>query len=82
VAEEARTRHVTGLVLDSLADTRVVVVQGARQVGKTTLVTHVVERLGGRLVTLDDELARTSAVLEPGGFLLISQLIPGCRLGA
>jgi predicted AAA+ superfamily ATPase len=69
MVEEARTRHVTGLIMESLADTRVVVVQGARQVGKTTLVTHVVERLGGRLVTLDDELSRTSAVLDPGGFL-------------
>jgi uncharacterized protein len=60
---------VTGLVLDSLADTRVVVVQGARQVGKTTLVTHVVEQLGGRLVTLDDELSRAAADADPAGFL-------------
>jgi predicted AAA+ superfamily ATPase len=60
---------VTGLVLESLADTRVVVVQGARQVGKTTLVAHIVEQLGGRLVTLDDELSRAAAATDPGGFL-------------
>nr|WP_269329373.1 ATP-binding protein [Kineosporia babensis] len=54
-----------------MTDTRVVVVQGARQVGKTTLVTQVAEQLGGgRLVTLDDDLSRTSAELDPTGFLL------------
>lgn len=56
-------------VLESLADTRVVVVQGARQVGKTTLVTQVVDRLGGRLVTLDDEVTRAGAEADPFGFL-------------
>lgn len=56
-------------LLESLADTRVVVVQGARQVGKTTLVAQVVERLAGRLVTLDDDLTRNAAQADPGGFL-------------
>jgi len=56
-------------LLESLADTRIVVVQGARQVGKTTLVTGVVERLGGRLVTLDDDLTREGAEADPAGFL-------------
>ncbi|MDQ1294234.1 MAG: uncharacterized protein QG608_2117 [Actinomycetota bacterium] len=56
-------------LLESLADTRIVVVQGARQVGKTTLVRQTVERLGGRLVTLDDDLTREAAVADPAGFL-------------
>ncbi|HVA61651.1 MAG TPA: AAA family ATPase [Mycobacteriales bacterium] len=64
-----RTRHVMPWLLESLGDTRVVVVQGARQVGKTTLVTQVVERLGGRLVTLDDDLTREAAEADPAGFL-------------
>lgn len=41
----------------------------ARRVGKTTLVTQVVERLGGRLVTLDDDLTREAAEADPAGFL-------------
>lgn len=69
VSSDLRPRHVTDRVLEALADTRVVVVQGARQVGKTTLVTHVVDQLGGQLVTLDDDLSRTSATLDPQGFL-------------
>lgn len=62
-------RHVRPRVLEALADTRIVVVQGARQVGKTTLVRTVVEELGGRLVTLDDELTRAAAQADPVGFL-------------
>ena len=69
VTDGVRPRHVTDRVLEALTDTRVVVVQGARQVGKTTLATHVVEQLGGRLITLDDELSRTSAEFDPAGFL-------------
>jgi uncharacterized protein len=65
-----RARHVMPWLLESLADTRVVVVQGARQVGKTTLVTQVVDQLGGRLVTLDEDLTRTAAQADPAGFLL------------
>jgi len=56
-------------LLEALSDTRVVVVQGARQVGKTTLVTQVVDELGGRLVTLDDDVTRAAAQADPAGFL-------------
>ena len=62
-------RNVTPAVLESLGDTRVVVVQGARQVGKTTLVSQVVDRVGGRLVTFDDEVTRGGALLDPVAFL-------------
>jgi uncharacterized protein len=62
-------RHVTSRLLEALGDTRVVVVQGARQVGKTTLVTEVVTRLNGRLLTLDDGLTRAGAQADPGEFL-------------
>lgn len=57
------------VVLESLTDTRVVVVQGARQVGKTTLVSQVVDHLGGRLVTFDDQVTRTGATVDPVAFL-------------
>jgi len=41
-------RHLTPRLLESLADTRVVVIQGARQVGKTTL-----DSLAGRAENVD-----------------------------
>lgn len=62
-------RHATGRVHEALDDTRIVVVQGARQVGKTTLVHEVVTSRGGLLVTLDDDLTRAAAASDPAGFL-------------
>lgn len=62
-------RHVKPRVSESLGDTRIVVVQGARQVGKTTLLSDVVGERDGRLVTFDDELTRAAAKADPVGFL-------------
>lgn len=56
-------------MLEALSDTRIVAIQGARQVGKTTLVRQVIDGLGGRLETLDDEDTRRSADEDPVGFL-------------
>jgi len=54
-------RHAKPRVLEALGDTRIVVVQGARQVGKTTLIRDVTAEREGRLVTLDDDLTRVAA---------------------
>lgn len=62
-------RHMKPRVLEALQDTRIVVIQGARQVGKTTLVREIVEEVGGRLVTFDDESIRSAAQADPVGFL-------------
>jgi predicted AAA+ superfamily ATPase len=62
-------RHIRGRVLEALADTRIVVLQGARQVGKTTLVLDIIGELGGHLVTFDDALTRAAAEADPVGFL-------------
>jgi predicted AAA+ superfamily ATPase len=62
-------RHAKPRVLEALDDTRIVVLQGARQVGKTTLIHDVTAARGGRLVTLDDDLTRVAAQSDPSGFL-------------
>ena len=62
-------RHATEVVLRRLAAFRVVVVTGARQVGKSTLAQFVVERLGGRYLTLDDPLTLDDATRDPDGLL-------------
>jgi predicted AAA+ superfamily ATPase len=65
-------RRVEPLVVESLEHARIVFVSGARQVGKTTLVTEVT-RPGGehpmRFVTLDDRAAREAANDDPAGFV-------------
>ncbi|RJO79202.1 ATP-binding protein [Nocardia panacis] len=57
-------------VKEALADTRVVIVNGARQTGKSTLAEHC---LAGREDVvrryLDDPLTRTSAHADPSAFL-------------
>ncbi|MFT4166920.1 MAG: ATP-binding protein [Microlunatus sp.] len=62
-------RHVKSRVLEALEDTRIVVIQGARQVGKTTLMSEIVSQVGGRLVSFDDEQTLTFAQSDPIGFL-------------
>ncbi|AXE40076.1 AAA family ATPase [Acidipropionibacterium virtanenii] len=56
-------------ILEALGDTRVVVVQGARQVGKTTLVRSIADEIGMRFVIFDDRLTREAAQADPQGFL-------------
>jgi len=46
-----------------------VLVDGARQTGKTTLVRAVAAERGMRYVTLDDAATLASALSDPGGFL-------------
>lgn len=54
-----------------MADTRVAILLGARQVGKSTLLEQVAadEGAGRRLVTLDDQAVRSAASLDPAGFV-------------
>lgn len=63
-------RHIRAHVVEALADTRVVVVLGARQVGKSTLVDEIArhEHPAGGL-TFDDRVTRTAAERDPTGFV-------------
>jgi predicted AAA+ superfamily ATPase len=54
----------------ALADTRVVVILGARQVGKSTLVAQIAAGEERRtIVTLDDPPTRQTAIDDPTGFV-------------
>ena len=61
-----RSRHLQGPLERALADTPVVLVNGARQVGKTTLVKRFP---GRRYVNLDDATVLGAARSDPAGFL-------------
>lgn len=63
------TRHITPLVQDALADTPVVLVNGARQTGKSTLVQTLAEATGRRYLTLDDHATLAAASSDPAGFI-------------
>ncbi len=62
-------RSITPRIHEALDDTRIVMLQGARQVGKSTLAKAIVAERGGMLVTLDDRLAQETAEADPHGFV-------------
>jgi uncharacterized protein len=56
------SRHAERMAAEALADTRVVVVNGARQVGKSILAELIVARsVGARELYLDDQAVRAAA---------------------
>jgi predicted AAA+ superfamily ATPase len=61
-------RHAARQVATALADTPVVMVNGPRQCGKTTLVRGFAVD-GRQYISLDDETALTAARDDPAGFL-------------
>jgi hypothetical protein len=74
-------RRAFAQVVEALSDTRVVVVNGARQVGKSTLAEAVLrDRPGGVARFLDDAATRAAAEVDPtafvrhGGLLLIDEV--------
>lgn len=62
-------RHIEPLLSDALADTPVVLLNGARQTGKSTLVQGLAERQGRRYLTLDDRVVLAAARADPAGFV-------------
>lgn len=65
-----RQRHLLAAVKDALSDTRVVLIAGPRQAGKSTLAALALEGRGNaRRVTLDDEGRRAAAAEDPADFI-------------
>ncbi len=69
-------RHAEKLTLEALEDTRVVVVNGARQVGKSTLAQLIVDRVAGAEQRyLDDPAVLAAAEADPVGFVRYDGLL-------
>ncbi|MDB5967582.1 MAG: hypothetical protein JWQ90_32 [Hydrocarboniphaga sp.] len=54
---------------DALADTPVVLINGARQTGKSTVVQAIAAARSGRYLTLDDPTALAAATADPASFI-------------
>lgn len=61
-------RNVSDLAFESLQDTPVTVITGARQVGKSTLMQQLLDGMEHRLVSLDSAVDREAAERDPDGF--------------
>ncbi|MCV2219371.1 ATP-binding protein [Thauera sp. Sel9] len=62
-------RHITPQLLEALADTPVVLINGARQTGKSTLAQSLREATPRRYLTLDEHTTLAAARSDPSGFI-------------
>ncbi|MCP5321884.1 MAG: ATP-binding protein [Pseudomonadales bacterium] len=62
-------RHIAPLLLEALTDTPVVLLNGARQTGKSTLAQSLSETVSRRYLTLDDHTTLAAARTDPVGFI-------------
>lgn len=63
------SRIALAALSEAALDTPVVAINGARQVGKSTLARQFMALAGGQLVTLDDAPQRDAANTDPRGFV-------------
>ncbi len=64
-----KARNIRYAVEVALKDTPVVLVNGARQTGKTTMVKALARARGAQYVTLDDHATLEAALNDPPGFI-------------
>ena len=67
--KEIYPRHVEPRLREALKDSPVVLIQGPRQCGKTTLAQAMGKLAGYQYFTFDDEGTRSYAVEDPVGFV-------------
>ena len=63
------TRHILTLLNEALADTPVVLLNGTRQTGKSTLAQSLSAENSRRYLTLDDHVTLAAAKSDPDGFI-------------
>jgi uncharacterized protein len=64
-------RYIANPIIEALKDTPVILINGARQTGKSTLCRQLVEEgnFDGQIMTMDDPTTLTAAQTGPLGFL-------------
>src|SRR3954452_1206610 len=63
------SRHIASFLREALTDRPVVLLNGARQVGKSTLVQTLTEGSPRRYFTLDDSTVLAAVSRDPAGFV-------------
>jgi uncharacterized protein len=62
-------RHIESIIKHAMSDTPVVLLNGARQTGKTTLAQALAEQTGAQYFTLDDAATLGLVAGDPTGFI-------------
>ena len=62
-------RNITSSILDAMSDTPVILIQGARQVGKSTLIKMLSDQIDSMQVTFDDPTILAAARADPLSFV-------------
>jgi len=62
-------RNIEECIQKAMADTPVVLLNGARQTGKTTLAQAIARKTGAHYFTFDDSATLASAGVDPDGFI-------------
>ncbi|MCL2849023.1 MAG: ATP-binding protein [Micrococcales bacterium] len=75
MTESLVARRAESLVEEAVADTRVIVLNGARQAGKSTLARQVARRHGGLWHSFDNPRTRSAAASDPIDFVRAEQMI-------
>jgi len=68
-------RNIESIIIETLADTPITVIQGARQVGKSTLSAMISKNLLSKIVTFDSDVALQAA--KENAFEFVSQFPEG-----
>ncbi|MBN9201573.1 MAG: AAA family ATPase, partial [Microbacterium chocolatum] len=63
--EKLLARHIESFARDALQTFPALVIQGARQVGKSTFAMQLASDRPSRTLTLDDDDVRSAALAEP-----------------
>lgn len=70
MAQAILERHIRPEIVEALSDTRIVFVMGARQVGKSTLASSIVDSEHPAIaLSLDSKATREAALADPTGFV-------------
>lgn len=70
-----RSRRILAVALEHMMDDPVVLLEGPRSVGKSTLLSEIAKKRGGRVVDLDDPATLTAMLADPATQIAGDQLV-------
>lgn len=70
-----RKRRILSLAVDHMRDDPVVLLEGPRSVGKSTILRHIASERGGRILDLDDPATLDAVRMDPATLIRGDQLV-------